>query len=87
MVFLQCVLCHFFCVIWLVFCTQDGLEVMMNVPKKANDAMHLSMLDGLEESLEALGDVLLQVWHFFFYSVFCFYTHLVNIHLHTFIDL
>lgn len=39
---------------------QDGLEVMMNVPKKANDAMHLSMLDGLEESLEALGEVLLQ---------------------------
>ena len=32
----------------------------MNVPKKANDAMHLSMLDGLEESLEALGEVLLQ---------------------------
>ena len=44
------------------FCVpfQDGLEVMMNVPKKANDAMHLSMLDGLEESLEALGEVLLQ---------------------------
>ncbi|XP_025096323.1 triple functional domain protein-like isoform X1 [Pomacea canaliculata] len=39
---------------------KDGLEVMMNVPKKANDAMHLSMLDGLEESLEALGEVLLQ---------------------------
>jgi hypothetical protein len=36
---------------------------MMGVPKKANDAMHLSMLDGLEESLEALGEVLLQVSH------------------------
>ncbi|XP_076464280.1 kalirin-like [Babylonia areolata] len=39
---------------------KDGLEVMMNVPKKANDAMHLSMLDGVEGSLEALGEVLLQ---------------------------
>ena len=27
---------------------QDGLEVMLNVPKKANDAMHLSMLSGFE---------------------------------------
>ncbi|KAL3855027.1 hypothetical protein ACJMK2_014257 [Sinanodonta woodiana] len=39
---------------------KDGLEVMANVPKKANDAMHLSMLEGLEDSLEALGEVLLQ---------------------------
>lgn len=29
---------------------QDGLDVMVNVPKKANDAMHLSMLEGLEVS-------------------------------------
>ena len=27
---------------------QDGLEVMLNVPKRANDAMHLSMLTGFE---------------------------------------
>ncbi|KAL8603862.1 hypothetical protein ACOMHN_049681 [Nucella lapillus] len=39
---------------------KDGLEVMMNVPKKANDAMHLSMLEGVEDSLGALGEVLLQ---------------------------
>ncbi|XP_048253877.1 triple functional domain protein-like isoform X2 [Haliotis rufescens] len=39
---------------------KDGLDVMLNVPKKANDAMHLSMLEGVEESLEALGEVLLQ---------------------------
>lgn len=32
----------------------------MNVPKKANDAMHLSMLEGLEDSLQAYGEVLLQ---------------------------
>lgn len=25
---------------------KDGLEVMLSVPKRANDAMHLSMLDG-----------------------------------------
>lgn len=34
---------------------------MINVPKKANDAMHLSMLEGLEDSLEAMGEVILQV--------------------------
>ncbi|XP_029657628.1 kalirin isoform X4 [Octopus sinensis] len=39
---------------------KDGLDVMVNVPKKANDAMHLSMLEGLEDNLEALGEVLLQ---------------------------
>ncbi|KAL5006006.1 hypothetical protein ScPMuIL_017164 [Solemya velum] len=39
---------------------KDGLDVMMGVPKKANDAMHLSMLEGLEERLEALGEVFLQ---------------------------
>ncbi|CAE1271113.1 Kalirin,Rho guanine nucleotide exchange factor 25,Triple functional domain protein,Death-associated protein kinase 1,Death-associated protein kinase 3 [Acanthosepion pharaonis] len=39
---------------------KDGLDVMLSVPKKANDAMHLSMLEGLEDSLEALGEVLLQ---------------------------
>ena len=27
---------------------KDALEVMMNVPKKANDAIHLSHLEGLE---------------------------------------
>ena len=35
---------------------------MLSVPKKANDAIHLSHLEGLEEGLskDALGDVLLQ---------------------------
>lgn len=32
----------------------------MSVPKKANDAMHISMLEGLEDDLEALGEVCLQ---------------------------
>lgn len=44
----------------LVLQSKDGLEVMMNVPKRANDAMHLSLLEGLEEKPEALGDVFLQ---------------------------
>ena len=44
----------------LRFIFQDALEVMINVPKKANDAMHLSMLEGLEDSIEALGEVILQ---------------------------
>lgn len=26
---------------------KDGLEVMLSVPKRANDAMHLSMLEGM----------------------------------------
>lgn len=39
---------------------QEGLEVMLNVPKKANDALHLSMLEGCDISIEELGDVILQ---------------------------
>ncbi|XP_013406610.1 kalirin isoform X8 [Lingula anatina] len=39
---------------------KDGLEVMLSVPKKANDAMHLSMLEGIEEDLEVLGECFLQ---------------------------
>ncbi|XP_077867222.1 triple functional domain protein-like [Saccoglossus kowalevskii] len=38
----------------------DGLDVMVNVPKRANDAMHLSLLDGFDENLEAQGEVILQ---------------------------
>ena len=33
---------------------------MLNVPKRANDAMHLSMLTGFEGNLSLCGDVLLQ---------------------------
>lgn len=40
---------------------KDGLEVCMNIPKKANDAMHLSLLESCDISLSALGDVVLQV--------------------------
>lgn len=29
---------------------KDGLEVMLSVPKRANDAMHLSMLEGRSQS-------------------------------------
>ncbi|XP_076313108.1 LOW QUALITY PROTEIN: triple functional domain protein-like [Tachypleus tridentatus] len=39
---------------------KDGLDVMLNVPKKANDAMHLSMLEGCDVSLDQLGEVVLQ---------------------------
>jgi triple functional domain protein len=39
---------------------KDGLEVMLNVPKKANDAMHLSLLEGCDIPLEKLGEVILQ---------------------------
>uniref|UniRef100_A0A5S6QCN5 Non-specific serine/threonine protein kinase n=1 Tax=Trichuris muris TaxID=70415 RepID=A0A5S6QCN5_TRIMR len=38
---------------------RDGLEVMLNVPKKANDILHLSMLEGCSD-VDALGDVLQQ---------------------------
>lgn len=39
---------------------KDGLEVMMSVPKKANDAMHLSMLIGCDIPTTSLGEVILQ---------------------------
>ena len=39
---------------------KEGLEVCLNVPKKANDALHLSMLEGCDLSHEALGEVVLQ---------------------------
>lgn len=39
---------------------KDGLEVMMSVPKKANDAMHLSMLVGCDIPIQSLGEVILQ---------------------------
>ena len=39
---------------------RDGLEVCLNVPKKANDALHLNMLDGCDLTHEQLGEVVLQ---------------------------
>lgn len=41
-------------------CSQDGLEVMLSVPKKANDAMHLSNLEGCDVPMDSLGEVVLQ---------------------------
>ncbi|CAH8874905.1 unnamed protein product [Trichobilharzia szidati] len=40
----------------------EGLEAMLSVPKRANDALHLSMLQNLPEDvpLASLGDVILQ---------------------------
>ncbi|KAJ8282297.1 hypothetical protein COCON_G00048160 [Conger conger] len=39
---------------------KDGLEVMLSVPKRANDAMHVSMLEGFDENLEVHGELILQ---------------------------
>ncbi|EDW26918.1 GL16679 [Drosophila persimilis] len=39
---------------------KEGLEVMLNVPKKANDAMHLSLLENCDVSVDKLGEVVLQ---------------------------
>lgn len=39
---------------------KDGLEVMLNVPKKANDAMHLSLLEQCDIPVDNLGEVVLQ---------------------------
>ncbi|KAM4028780.1 triple functional domain protein isoform 3-T5 [Anomaloglossus baeobatrachus] len=39
---------------------KDGLEVMLSVPKRANDAMHLSMLEGFEENFDSQGELILQ---------------------------
>jgi hypothetical protein len=33
---------------------------MLNVPKKANDAMHLSLVEGCDVSANKLGEVVLQ---------------------------
>lgn len=33
---------------------------MLNVPKKANDAMHLSLVEGCDVSVGKLGEVILQ---------------------------
>lgn len=40
---------------------KDGLDVMLNVPKKANDVMHLSLLEQCDVNVNSLGDVILQV--------------------------
>ena len=40
---------------------KDGLEVMLSVPKKANDVMHLSLLEQCDVKVDALGEVVLQV--------------------------
>uniref|UniRef100_A0A1B0B9B4 Uncharacterized protein n=1 Tax=Glossina palpalis gambiensis TaxID=67801 RepID=A0A1B0B9B4_9MUSC len=39
---------------------KEGLEVMLNVPKKANDAMHLSLLENCDITTDSLGEVVLQ---------------------------
>ncbi len=39
---------------------REGLDVCLSVPKKANDALHLSMLEGCDLSLDDLGEVVLQ---------------------------
>ena len=38
---------------------EDGLEVMLSVPRKANDAMNIAMLEGFDESLDVQGDLIL----------------------------
>uniref|UniRef100_A0A672S8M7 non-specific serine/threonine protein kinase n=1 Tax=Sinocyclocheilus grahami TaxID=75366 RepID=A0A672S8M7_SINGR len=39
---------------------KDGLEVMLSVPKRANDAMHVSMLEGFDANLDVQGELILQ---------------------------
>uniref|UniRef100_A0A6Q2ZJM2 non-specific serine/threonine protein kinase n=1 Tax=Esox lucius TaxID=8010 RepID=A0A6Q2ZJM2_ESOLU len=39
---------------------KDGLEVMLSVPKRANDAMHVSMLEGFDENLDVQGELFIQ---------------------------
>ena len=39
---------------------KEGLEVCLSVPKKANDALHLFMLEGCDVPLERLGEVVMQ---------------------------
>ncbi|XP_061670326.1 triple functional domain protein-like isoform X3 [Syngnathoides biaculeatus] len=39
---------------------KDALDVMLSIPKRANDAMHLSMLEGFAENVESQGDLIFQ---------------------------
>uniref|UniRef100_H2Y6I4 DH domain-containing protein n=1 Tax=Ciona savignyi TaxID=51511 RepID=H2Y6I4_CIOSA len=39
---------------------KDGLDVMMSVPRRANDALHLSMMQGFDGDVGHLGDVIMQ---------------------------
>nr|XP_039274741.1 kalirin-like isoform X3 [Styela clava] len=39
---------------------KDGLEVMMTIPRKANDALHVSLIEGYDEDIAFMGDVILQ---------------------------
>ena len=39
---------------------REGLEVCLSVPKKANDALHLDLLEGGDVSRETLGEVVMQ---------------------------
>ncbi|XP_068751668.1 kalirin-like isoform X6 [Montipora capricornis] len=39
---------------------QAGLDVMLSVPRRANDAMYVNMLYGYDENIDSLGKVVLQ---------------------------
>ncbi|CAH3018961.1 unnamed protein product [Porites evermanni] len=39
---------------------QAGLDVMLSVPRRANDAMYVNMLHGYDENIDSLGKVILQ---------------------------
>ncbi|XP_061616250.1 triple functional domain protein-like isoform X1 [Phyllopteryx taeniolatus] len=39
---------------------KDAMEVMISIPKKANDAMHLSVLEGFDENIESQGELIFQ---------------------------
>ena len=53
---------HFYLYLFRDDCGEikEGLEVCLSVPKKANDALHLSMLEGCDLSHNTLGEVVLQ---------------------------
>jgi len=39
---------------------RDALEVMLSVPRRANDALHLSMMRGFDEDIHAQGEIIMQ---------------------------
>ncbi|XP_077364115.1 triple functional domain protein-like [Festucalex cinctus] len=45
---------------------KEALEVMLSIPKRANNAMHLSMLQGFDEDIESQGELMfhdsIQMW-------------------------
>ena len=39
---------------------KDGLDVMLSVPRRANDALHIGMIRGFDEDIKLQGEIIVQ---------------------------